>query len=543
VRRRRLVWLNGLLVLLLVAAACGGGDDGGDSGGGGGGNREADESGSVEVQGEPDPDGVLRWGMNFENFLAQDQLSPVFSRNACEFAMFDYIYSTLVDFDADNQPVPALAESWEIIDASTIEFTLRENLLFSDGSPLTADNVAQTILAIKEGFPGSNTITAVLPITTAEAVDERTVRITTEGPWAQTMVFVMGGLPGMPLPASMLDGSAQLPVGAGPLRVESFTPGQEMVLVRNEHYQGDWQLGGITFVDVDLGTASATALETGEVDLVSLDGQTSARFTDDQWQVVRTPKTETLTYQNLTLRTDAPPLDDVRVRQAVNHAIKKADVLQAALGGVGTLTAQNFPEGSPWYIDELDDPYPYDPDEARRLLEEAGVAEGTPLRVVYPGAATNVEQLRQAQLVQEQLQDVGFSVTLVPAVDTPAILSEFWNNKESHIFSAAIPGSPDPVTHLNAKFGSSFQANMTGNSSPEVVALLERANESYDDEDARDEAIRDAVRHVVEEALEVPIAWRPRNVVFDTRRLGGTVVSPKDVCDSIGLSSAYVLER
>ena len=351
-RVRTPAWLHALVALLLVASACSDGDGGGGSGEA---RAQGDDSGEVRVEGEPDPDGVLRWGMNFENFLAQDQLSPVYSRNACEFALFDYIYATLVDFDDENQPVPDLAESWEIVDPSTVEFTLREGLSFSDGSPLTAQDVAATVLAIKEGFPANNTITSVGRITAAEAVDERTVRFVTDGPWAQSVVFMMGGREGMPLPASVLDGSAPLPIGAGPLRVESYTPGQEMVLVRNEHYHDDWKLGGITFVDVDLGTASATALDTGDVDMVSLDAQTSKQFTGDKWAVVRTPKSETLTYQNLTLRTDAPPLDDVRVRQAVNHAINKEDVLQAALGGAGTITSQSFPEGTPWYLEYLAD--------------------------------------------------------------------------------------------------------------------------------------------------------------------------------------------
>jgi peptide/nickel transport system substrate-binding protein len=288
VRHRSLTWLSVLLALLLLAAACGNDDTNGDDDANG---DAADETGSVDVEGEPDPDGILTWGMNFENFLAQDQLSPVHSRNACEFVFFDYIYSALIDFDERNQPVPGLAESWDVIDASTVEFTLREGLLFSDGSPVTAENVAQTVQAIKDGFPALNTNTAVGPISSIEAVDELTVRATTEGPWAQSIVFAMGGLAGMPLPPSVLDGSADLPIGAGPLRVESFTPGQRMELVRNENYHGEWQLGGITFVDVDLGPASATALETGEVDLVSLDGQTSQQFSGDPWRVVRTPRT------------------------------------------------------------------------------------------------------------------------------------------------------------------------------------------------------------------------------------------------------------
>lgn len=539
VRHRGSVWLCVWLAFLLVVAACTGNGNGNGDGNGG---AQIDESGQVDVEGEPDPDGVLRWGFNFENFLAQDQLSPVFSRNACEFVMFDYIYGTLIQFDQDNQPIPALAESWDITDPSTVELTLRDGLEFSDGSPLTAEDVAQTVLAVKEGFPGDNTITQVQRIASAEAVDERTVRFTTDGPWAQSVLYLMGGRAGMPLPPSVLDGTAELPIGAGPLRVESFTAGQELVLMRNDRYHGEWELGGITFVDVDLGTASATALETGEVDMVSLDGQTSQQFTGDQWQVVRTPQPETLTYQNLTLRVDAPPLDDVRVRQAINHAIDKEGILEAVLGGVGTVTAQNFPEGTPWYIDELEDAYPYDPDEARRLLDEAEVAEGTELNVVYPGAATNVEQLRQAQLVQENLQDVGFTVNLIPAVDTPAILSEFWFEPSAHIFSAAIPGSADPVEQLNAKFGESFQADQTANNQPDVLELLFRANENLDDEDARNDAIREAVEYAVDNALEVPIAWRPRNVVFNTERLGGTVVSANDVCDSVGLSSAYMLE-
>jgi peptide/nickel transport system substrate-binding protein len=547
-RRRTRSWLSVIAALGLLGAACGG-DDGGAADGAGGPTTTAAAGATttlpseVDLAGDPDPDGILVWGANFANFLSQDELLPWKSGNQCEFMMLDYIYSTLVDFDQDNVPQPALAESWQVTSSETIEFLLRDGIVFSDGTPVTATDVAETVELIKGGFPAENTIVLAQRIAAIEAVDDRTVRITTNGPWANAMISVMAGVSGMPVAPSTRAGQTQYPVGAGPMKVEALVPGQELRLVRNDEFHSPYQLGGITFVDVDLGPASKTALETGEVHLASLDGETANTFQGTDFTILRTPPTAGLVYQlALTLRRSTAPFDDVRVRQALNHAIDKESVLVAA-GGVGQISGQYFPEASPWAIDELADRYPYDPDRARELLAEAGVAPGTPLRIVFPGAPTNVEQRRQAEIVKENLDDIGFAVELVPAPATADIVANWYGDQNSNAFSAATPGNADPTVMLNDNFGDAFQAASTGGTHPEIQDLIARANASYDDKATYDALVREAATIAIEEALWVPILWRPRNVVFSNAVLGGEVRAAMGVCDSVGLADAFVLRR
>ncbi len=547
-RVRMRSWFAIVLTLSLLGAACGGGDadDGAD-----GGDTPATTAGDtasstlpseVDLAGEPDPDGVLVWGANFANFLSQDELLPWNSTNQCEFMMFDYIYSTLVDIDEDNVPQPALAESWQVTSPETIEFVLREGIVFSDGTPVTATDVVETVELIKGGFPAENTIVLAQRISAIEAVDERTVRITTNGPWANAMISVMAGLSGMPVSPATRAGETEYPIGAGPMKVESLQPGQELRLVRNDAFHSPYQLGGITFVDVDLGPASKTALETGEVHLASLDGETANTFVGTDFTVLRTPPTAGLVYQlALTLRRTTAPFDDLRVRQALNHAIDKDAVLVAAAGGVGQITSQYFPEASQWAVDELAERYPYDPERARALLAEAGVAPGTPLRIVFPGAPTNVEQRRQAEIVKQNLDDIGFSVELVPAPATADIVANWYGDPTTNAFSAATPGNADPTIMLNDNFGDAFQASSTGGTHPEIQDLIARANAAYADPATYDALVRDAATIAIEEALWVPILWRPRNVVFSNDVLGGEVQAAMGVCDSVGLANAYVL--
>lgn len=509
----------------------------------GSGSSAGIEEGSVTISGgTADPAGVIKFGVNFGNFLAQDQLDPSYSKNQCEYLMLNYIYDTLVNVDEDNKTVPGLAQSWTVDSPTQITFKMRPNLKFSDGTPLTAAEAKAGIEYIGAGFPAKNTINDKQFFDTITAPDPATLVITTKGPMANSIPAILSGRTGMVVAPATINGTTKY-VGAGPFKVANLQAGQSLQLVKNENYYAPYKFAGITFQNVELGPASVQALETGSINMVTADSKSVESITGKpNFVVVRTTPEHTLTYQNLTFRVTTPPLDKLEVRQAINMALDRNVLNQQVLGGAGQITWQAFPKGSVGYDPALDNKYPFNVTQAKEMINQAG-ATGATLNVVYPGQPANVEQATQAQVVKQQLEAVGFKVNLVPAVDTAAILDKFYNDKSAHIFSANIPGSIDPVQQLLGKFGpGQFIASVTGNERQDVMQGLEAYAKAPDSPEGQ-AGLKEASAIVTDNALEAALVFRPRNLGFDTKQIGGTIVAPNDVCDAPDLSQAIVKKQ
>ena len=486
-----------------------------------------------------DPNGVARYGVNFVNFLFQDNFNPPASVSVdAEYVFFDYLYDTLLDQNtAGTKVIGGLAESYTVVDPNTLELKLRKGLTFSNGDPLTSAEVKASVEYAKRISPEDpRRMKTWVNLTEVQTPDPLTVRFVMSRPEAFSLSYQLTGVPGMVVHKSMIDGTSTKPIGAGPFQFDSYTREQIVKMSKNPKYYNAKEilLGGLDIVNVDLGPAGITALRSGAIDMTTTDAVTIKQLSGNpQFGTSSMPGN---TYYNVYLRLDGP-LANVKFRQALSTALDRKAMNDVVQAGLGETTNQPYQKASPYHNAEVENAYAYSMKKAKALLKESGIPAGTKLDIVYPGQAANVEQLRQAEIVKSQWEKLGLTINLIPAPDTPAIIAQYYNNKSSNGFSATTVGAANPVTQVQGRFfAGQFVATNQNSVLPDVEALYVKFQQNPEDP----KPIQDAVKIMVDQAVEIPIAFRNRNLAWDAKRLGGKIVAPTEVTDNIELNGVYV---
>jgi len=486
-----------------------------------------------------DPKGVARYGVNFVNFLFQDNFNPAASISVdAEYVFFDYLYDTLLDQNtAGTKVIGGLAESYTVVDPNTLELKLRKGLTFSNGDPLTSAEVKASVEYAKRISPeDARRMKTWVNLSDVQTPDPQTVRFVMSKPEAFSLTYQLTGLPGMIVHKSMIDGTGTKPIGAGPFQFDSYAREQIVKMTKNPKYYNAKEilLGGLDIVNVDLGPAGITALRSGAIDFTTTDAVTIKQLDGNpQFGTSSMPGN---TYYDVYLRLDGP-LANMKFRQALSTALDRKAMNDVVQGGLGETTNQPYQKASPYHNASVEDAYAYSMKKAKKLLEESGIPAGTKLDIVYPGQAANVEQLRQAEIIKSQWEKLGLSINLIPAPDTPAIIAQYYNNKSSNGFSATTVGSANPVTQVQGRFfAGQFVATNQNSVQPDVEALYLKFQQNPSDP----KPIQDAVKLMVDNAVEIPIAFRNRNLAWDAKRLGGKIVAPTEVTDNVELNGVYV---
>lgn len=327
-----------------------------------------------------------------------------------ERAIQQNIFDTLIDLDREYKPtVPALATSWAYLDDVTLEVKLREGVTFHNGEPFTADDVVFTferVLSSTEPIGINSWVAGTLD--RVEKVDDYTVRFITPEPYAPlvpnlTRIHI---IPDQTVKEQGVPAFAQSPVGTGPFRYVSWTPGQEIVL---EKYEDHWR-DGMPYIDravfriIPDEFARFAALRAGEVDIVQ--NLPASRIE----QVEADPNLRVVSVwgqRNMWIGIMiVPPLDDVRIRQALNYAVDKQAIIDAIFNGhAGAVAPGGFGALAFGYHDDIEG-YPYDPQRARELLAEAGYPNG--LNLEFRCSSDRYASDREVcQAIQAYLAAVG----------------------------------------------------------------------------------------------------------------------------------------
>ncbi len=332
--------------------------------------------------------------------------------------------------DSADEFTPVLAESWESSDDGlTWTFNLRDGVTFHDGEAMDADAVVASIEAAKERA-GASFIW--LPLDTIEAVDDLTVEMTLS--YAAPMDLVASSLYGAWIisPAALAAAAEDetyfedgVDGGTGPYTIDSYTPGEEVVLTAYADYWGGWDdINHYETVVVSI-TPEAVGrqqmLEGGDVDLAfSLPTENIDTFRDNpEFTVLEEPSF--FNYVGL-FNTQRAPLDDPLVRQALSYALPYDDIIQAGAGGFGTQSRGPVPQGVfPWSEDVPQ--YEQDLDKARDLLAEAGHADGFSIEMTY--ASENQNEERFAPIIVDAFAEIGVEVEL-----TPMLFSQQWERSK-----------------------------------------------------------------------------------------------------------------
>lgn len=282
------------------------------------------------------------------------------------------IYSRLIDLDYDTfEPVPGLAHSWEVIDARSVRFFLRDDVVFHNGQPLTAQDVQYSIERVAVAPPFE-------PIfgmfTHVDIEDDYTVVIHSEMDFAPFLRHIAHS-GGAIVPYGMTEEELrEHPIGTGPFMFESITPGDRLELVRFDDYWGSAPLlERMTFIEITDPPARALAIQAGDVDLVLgiMPPDMAPLEADPNVNVIRRMSlgTDYIGFNNT-----IAPWNDVRVRQAVNYAFNAQAVVDAVFMGQGAPQAGPIPAIAFGAADL--EPFPYDVERARELMAEAGLEDG-----------------------------------------------------------------------------------------------------------------------------------------------------------------------
>lgn len=424
------------------------------------------------------------------------------------FSVLEHIYEPLFSMSPEGVLEPLLAESIEATDDTTYLLTLREGISFTDGTPFNADAVKANLDWVLD-TENAATFRFLLVVAgepaQVDVVDDLTVQITTAAPFAPLPAHLSHGSLAMVSPALLEQGSdamATNAIGTGPYMLDRWDVGEQVVLTRNADYWGDQpaieelvfrvvQEAGARIVEIEAGTADV-AVRIPPADIARLEANPNVT-------VEITPGLRTI---YIFFNVNNAPFDDVRVRQAVNHAVDKDAIVEALFEGAARTSTAPFAPAIFGYSEQT--PYEYNPDRARELLAEAGIAEGTTVTLYHPTERYPQDAL-VADAVRAQLSEVGLNVELrtlewtqyVPWVRRPA--------EENDIQFAMLGWSTPTVDAdyaLFALFHSSEHPpgfNGAFYDNPEVDALLEEARSTLDAE-ARQAAYAEAISIIWEEA-------------------------------------------
>ncbi|QKY70572.1 glutathione ABC transporter substrate-binding protein [Lentibacillus sp. CBA3610] len=497
-RSKKLLWLFSLLLMLtLVLAACAGdgepeedtSDEGGDSA------EEGGESGSGGDLSIAIPSDVVSLSAHGNNDVPSSNVR-------------ENIYETLTDLDENQEVVPGLAEDWEQVDETTWDFYLREGVMFHDGAELTAEVVKTNFDRIMDEDIGSPYAFLLEAVESVEVQDDYTVRINLEYPYAPLLRNLAHSGTGIMSPNIIEEDYAQMeeggdvdtyinqnPVGTGPFVFEEWTPGDSVVLTRNDDYWGEpANLDSATFKVVSEQSTRIAELETGESDVADAIGP------DNISRVEGMPNASLLQEPSVGLsyigfNVQKEPFDDERVRQAISMAINKEEIIEGVYNGVG-IPAEG-PLAPPVFgYDESVSGIEHDPEQAQELLAEAGYEDGFETTIW-----TNDQEQRvdTAVAVQSQLEDIGITVE-IEELEWGAYLERTSNGEHDMFILGWSTVTSDADYGMYPLFHSS-QHGTPGNrsflSNDELDEVLDEARRSTDPEE-RQELYSEAQELLVE---------------------------------------------
>lgn len=450
---------------------------------------------------EPVSGGTLRIAMPFNPAA----LDPITGRNIPDFNALYALFDALVGYDPDTLELePMLAKDWTFADGTTLVLNLVEGVEFHDGTPLDAEAVKFN-LERSMTHPRSNVQSDLASVESVEVSGPHqvTLRLKHENYSLPTILTGRAGC--MVSPASIQaaeDGNVdRAPVGTGPFK---FIEWRDNDLIRVEKNPKYWQAGlpyldGIDFRIINELNTGARTVGAGESDLaLNLAAQQIA--TNQRNSDLVAEAKPSMIFFSLMLNFAKAPLDDVRVRQAMNYAINRDELNKVLMLGLGEPTSTMFPSDF-WAVNkDTAHYYQHDPEKAKALLAEAGHPDGVEIEAWSWPDQTSIQRI---ELVGNQLEQVGIRLKINPS--PPQVVNQhFYIEGQGSLILNPQGGWLDPSQTYDRLFGAAGQFNAGKVEDPKFRELLDATGKSPDLKE-RQEAFAALQNFVVEQALHVPL--------------------------------------
>ncbi|MFN8522837.1 MAG: ABC transporter substrate-binding protein [Chloroflexota bacterium] len=417
-----------------------------------------------------------------------------------------HMLDPLVWREPNGSVKPHLATEWSFPNEKTLRFKIRQGIKFHNGDEMTTEDVASTYTRLLDPKTGSRHLPFLKSIAEVKAVDKETVEFALKEPDA-TLLGRLSILPVVPkgyFESVGVDGFGQKPVGTGPFKFVEWVKGQRVVMEANaDYWRGAPKIKTVIFRQIAEDNTRITELLTGNADLVNnVPPELGARIKSDSSSELQTVRGLRNVY--LKLNTKKAPFTDIRVRQAIAHAIDVNLITSSVLGGNAVPTPGGVMGVGVWgYYKGVDKGYEFNPQKSKELLAAAGVAPGTKMSIVSAkGRLLNDAEVVQA--IAGMLQNVGLSVG-VQFLDFNLINDE-WVRKYREELDLHLWSNANNTADADYNYNLNFHSGGNGHywSTPEMDGMINKARGNLN-LDARQAAYQEIGKKLMEIAPVVPL--------------------------------------
>nr|CBH39796.1 ABC transporter, solute-binding protein [uncultured archaeon] len=446
------------------------------------------------------------------------------------------IYETLFANNENMVLTPELATGYEQVSDTEWEISLREDVTFHDGTPFNADAV---VYSFERGVldESNSRHTGYDFIDSVEKKDEYTVTITTKEPYAPLIASLADPVTSIVSPeADDLDTNA---VGTGPFKLIDYDPDVEILkLERNDNYWGGQvKLENATMYYSKEPKTRSDMLEGGEVDIARNIPKIEADIIDGKPDLEVISK-ETMRTYFMYVNTKKAPLDNVKVRQAINYAINRDQIVENPLIS-GVAAKSVFPSGLPWSANEVLTGYSFNEAKALSLLAEANITDtdgdgwldynGEPFELTIKTYTSRPELEPTINLIAEQLKEIGIKAS-AQTRETGLLKEEVGKdgNYDLALWAWGVAPTGDPDYFLKNHFDSTGKyAGWTGYNNPEVDRLIEEGRTTFD-YDTRWDIYKQVQEQILADSPEIFVFYLNELVGLNTR-VKGYVIYPNEI--------------
>ena len=467
----------------------------------------------------------LEGGRFVRLYVDPPTLDPHLTTDATSAQVIVEIFGGLVTIDRNLDVVPDLAESWDIsADGRVYTFRIRPDAVFHDGKPVTAEDVRWSLERVTDPLTEAPNVDQylgdivgvdaklagdVLEISGVRVINERTIEITIDAP-KSFFLAKMTYPTAFVLDRENIEANPKnwfrKPNGTGPFKMTEYKVGETLILSRHDAYH----LGSAKVAEVEMILSGGTSMlmyENDEIDIAGVGLADLDRLLEPSHSLNAelTRAAPSFSVQYIGLNVNEPPLDDVKVRQALNLAIDKREIATIVLGDQVVPAKGILPPGFPGFSESVSG-YKFDPIKAKQLLLESKYGNDLdnlpPITITTPGSfGANVSLDMEVVLAMWE-KNLGIT-TEFQQTEFATFLKDL-NKRRFQMFDIGwIADYPDPENFLDILFYSDSSNNHTNYNNPEVDALLEKARVETD------ETLRFSIYNEVEQTILDDAPWIP----------------------------------
>lgn len=418
------------------------------------------------------------------------------------------IFEGLTRIGEKGEVLPALAERWDVSDdGKEYTFHLRQGVTFHDGTDFDAEDVKFSLeRAMAEDSTNAQKV-LFSAIESIEVIDPATVKIMLAYPQG-SFLYNMGWGDAVIVAPESADTNKETPIGTGPFTFQNWARGSSVTIVKNPNYWGEpVALERAEFRFIPDSAASVTAVLSGDVQAF-----TNIQAGDALPQIQSDPRFEVVIGATegetiLAMNNGKEPFDNLKVRQAISHALDREEIILGATSGHGVPIGSHFSPANEAYVD-LTGLYPHDVETAKQLLAEAGYPDGfsATLKLPPPNYAR-----QGGEIIASQLREIGIELEIVP-MEWAQWLEQVFTNKD---YDLTIVSHTEP-NDINIYAREDFYFNYHN---PEFNAVMEEL-ELTTDPARRNELYGKAQRIIAEDAVNGFLFQLPKIGVWDAKLEG-----------------------